>query len=188
MRERPIMPGRARRVTAEEFARILDDDHRYELVEGRLVRMTPPGSRHAVVATRIAMLLQQYADARRLGVVMTSGGFRIRTSPDTVREPDVAFVSRDRIPASGVPDGFWQGPPDLAVEIVSPTDRRLAVAAKANEYLARGVRLVWVVEPSRGEVTVYQPGAPPTTLGAEDVLDAGDVIPGFTCAAQRFFE
>ena len=150
------MPSRERLVTVEEFARIPDDDHRYELIEGRVVRMTPPGSRHAVLATRIASLLDQHVEAAGLGVVMTSGGFHLASRPDTVREPDVAFVRAERIPPSGVPDGFWPGPADLAIEIRSPGDRRSEIAAKVNEYLERGVRLVWVVDPKARTITVHQ--------------------------------
>src|SRR5919106_890664 len=105
MRIQRVMPTSERLVTAEEFAKIPDDDHRYELVEGRVIRMSPPGSRHAVLATRIAVILAHYIDTHNLGVVMTTGGFKLATGPDTVREPDVAFVRRDRIPDAGVPEG-----------------------------------------------------------------------------------
>jgi Uma2 family endonuclease len=105
------MRGEERLVTAEEFAQIPDDDHRYELVGGRVVRMSPPGSRHAVLATRVAVLLSHHIDQRGLGAVMTAGGFKLATNPDTVREPDVAFVRGERISGTGVPDGFWPGPP-----------------------------------------------------------------------------
>ena len=151
------MASRERLVTVEEYARIPDDDHRYELVEGRVVRMSPPGSRHAVLATQLASLLNRHVEERGLGVVMSSGGFHLATRPDTVREPDVAFVRADRIPSSGVPDGFWPGPADLAVEIRSPGDRRSEIAAKVNEYLARGVRLVWVVDPKARTITSINP-------------------------------
>ena len=82
------MPARARLVTAEEFARIPDDDQHRELVEGRVVRLSPPGFRHGLFATRIAALLSQHVDAHRLGAVDTPAGFWIATDPDTVREPD----------------------------------------------------------------------------------------------------
>ena len=182
------MPSPARLVTAEEFARIPNDAYHYELVDGRVVPMSPPGSRHGALATRIAMLLQQCADTQRLGTVITAGGFTIGTDPDTVREPDVAFISRERVLETGIPDSFWPGPPDLAVEIVSPSDRRLAVTAKANDYLARGVRLVWVVDSKKATVTVYRPAARPVALGSDEILDARDVLPGFSCAVARLFE
>src|SRR5947209_1961811 len=123
MREPQRMGHPARLVTAEEFARIPDDDHRYELVEGRVIRMSPPGAVHAVLATRITVLLSNHNDAHGLGVVLTSGGFKLAVNPDTVREPDVAFVRREHIPPDGIPESFWPGPADLAVEIRSPGDR-----------------------------------------------------------------
>jgi Uma2 family endonuclease len=182
------MPGPSRLVTAEEFAQIPDDDHRYELIEGRVIRMSPPGSRHAVTTTRVAALLYQYVAAHRLGVVMSTGGFRLATNPDTVREPDVAFVRRDRIPDEGVPDSFWPGAPDLAIEIRSPGDRLRDVRAKVDNYLTRGVRLVWVIDPKKATVTIYRPDSAHRTLGADDVLDAADVVPGFTCAVRSILE
>lgn len=182
------MPAQERLVTAEEFARIPNDSYHYELVEGRVIPMSPPGSRHAVLATRMAVLLGQHAEANRCGVVMTPGGFRLATRPDTVREPDIAFVCHDRIPEGGVPDGFWPGPPDLAVEIRSPGDRSSELRAKVSDYLARGVRLVWVLDAKTRTVTTHEPGSTPVTLGMEDVLDGGDVVPGFTCAVRRIFD
>ncbi len=102
--QRHIMRAYERLVTAEEFARIPNDDYHYELVEGRVVRVSPPGSRHAVLATQIAAVLHGYVTAHRLGAVMTPAGFELARNPDTVREPDVAFVHNGRIPETGVPD------------------------------------------------------------------------------------
>jgi Uma2 family endonuclease len=181
------MASRERLVTVEEFAKIPDDDHRYELVEGRVIRMSPPGSRHAVLATRLASLLHQHVEEHGLGVVMSSGGFHLASGPDTVREPDIAFVRGERIPASGVPDGFWPGPADLAVEIRSPGDRRGEIAKKVDEYLGRGVRLVWVVDSKARTVTVHQPDTPPAVLERGATLDGGTVVPGFSCPLEKIF-
>jgi Uma2 family endonuclease len=188
MQQRHPMPAPARLVTAEEFARIPDDDQHYELVEGRIVRMSPPGSRHGALATRIAALLHQHVEAHRLGTVLTPAGFWLAVDPDTVREPDVAFVRADRMPPTGIPDGFWPGPPDLAVEIRSRGDRPAEIAEKVRDYLARGVPLVWVVDPKGQTVTVHRSEAHPVTLGRDDEIDASEVLPGFICAVGRFFE
>ena len=182
------MPASERLVTAEEFARIPNDDYHYELVEGRVVRVSPPGSRHGVLIAHIAMLLGQHAEANHLGAVIAVGGFKIATNPDTVREPDIAFVDRSRIAKSGVPDGYWPGPPDLAVEIKSPGDRPSEIRAKVDDYLARGVRLVWIVDPKTQTVTAHVPHVSAVTLSVDDVLDAGDVVPGFTCPVRRIFD
>ena len=188
MREQETMPRSEPLVTAEEFARIPNDDHHYELVEGRVIRMSPPGIRHGLVSTRIAFLLSQHIEVHHVGVVITPGGFKLATNPDTVREPDVAFVRRDRISGAGVPDGFWPGPPDLAVEIRSPGDRQSEILAKVHDYLDRGVRLVWVIDPKEQTVTVHRRHSVPETLGVTDVLEGGDVVAGFSCAIQRIFE
>jgi Uma2 family endonuclease len=186
--QRHIMPAHQRLVTAEEFARIPNDDYHYELVEGRVIRVSPPGIRHAVMATQIAAILHGYVMAHRLGRVMTPAGFTLAKNPDTVREPDVAFVRQERIPETGMPDGYWPGPPDLAVEIASPGDRPSEIHAKVIDYLARGVRLVWVVDPKKRTVTAHVPEASPVTLTMDDVLDTGEVVPGFACAVSRIFD
>ena len=105
-----------------------------------------------------------------------------------MREADVAFVRADRIPASGVPDGFWPGPADLAVEIRSPGDRRSEIAAKVKEYLGRGVPLVWVVDPKARTVTVHLPDQTPVILEGHATLDGGSVVPGFSCPLERIFK
>lgn len=181
------MPHLARVVTAEEFARIPDDDFRYELVEGRVVRLSLPGGVHGALTTRIAILLGQHVEANDLGAVLTPSGFVLATNPDTVRGPDVAFVRRERIPETGLPAGFWSGPPDLAIEIRSPGDRHSEMLAKVDDYLTRGVLLVWVVEPRQRSVTVYRRMRPPVTFGVDETLDAGDVVPGFACEVRRVF-
>ena len=105
-----------------------------------------------------------------------------------MREPDVAFVRREHIPPDGIPESFWPGPADLAVEIRSPGDRRSEILAKVEDYLSRGVRLVWVVDPRQKSVTVYRRMLAPITLGMDETLDGADVVPGFTLAVRRIFE
>jgi Uma2 family endonuclease len=123
-----------------------------------------------------------------LGTVLTPAGFWLATDPDTVREPDVAFVRAGRMPSTGIPDGFWPGPPDLAIEIRSPGDRQAMIRDKVRDYLARGVVLVWVVDPKGKTVTVHRAESPTVTLGMDDEIDASEVVPGFTYAVGRFFE
>src|SRR5262245_28291487 len=189
MQQRQIMPGHAANlVTAEEFARIPDDDYHYELVMGRVVRVSPPGGRHGALITRIAALLHQHVESQRVGAVLVTAGFKIAADPDTVREPDIAFVRAERIPSSGIPDGYWPGPPDLAIEIRSPGDRLTSIRAKVADYLARGVRLVWVVDPAAKAVAVHRAHSPATILSVDDEIDGAEVIRGFSCRVARFFE
>lgn len=165
-----------------------DDDYRYELAEGRLIRMSPVGTVHGAVTVRLLVMLSQHAQARNLGFVVTEVGFTLATRPDTVRAPDIAFVRRGRIPADGLPRGFWPGAPDLAVEVLSPEDRSAEVAAKVAEYLTSGVHLVWVVDPDQRTVTAHRPLAAAITVHENDRLDAGGVVPGFTCLVREIFE
>jgi Uma2 family endonuclease len=182
------MPHRARIITAEEFAKIPDDDYRYELVEGRVVRASPPGSLHGALAVQLASLLERHVRSHDLGAVMGEAGFKLASKPDTVRGPDLSFICRERIPATGLPEGFWLGAPDLAVEIRSPSDSRTEILGKVNDYLTHGARLVWVVDAHNKSVTVYRPISTPVTLGADDVLNGGDVLPGFLCGVREIFD
>jgi len=176
-------------LTADELLRMPDDGfHRYELAEGRLLVMTPAGGLHGAIGVRIAVAISTHVDEHRLGVVVgPDTGFILATDPDTVRAPDVAFVSRVRVPAGGIPTAFWRGAPDLAVEVLSPADVRREVDEKIDEYLRHGVREVWFVEPSARRVTVYRPAAPPHVLNETETLEGGDVLPGFRCSLSRLF-
>lgn len=183
------MAQETRTITAEELFRMPDDGfHRYELVAGRLRTMTPAGSLHGAVTSRLNVALGAHVDQGRLGIVMTGEpGFKLESNPDTVRAPDIAFVARDRIPADGIPKAFWRGAPDLAVEVLSPTDVRRDVDEKIEQYLRFGVKHVWFVEPSPRRITVHRPGKPPRVLYEADTLDGGDLLPGFSCPLSRLF-
>lgn len=183
------MAQQARCITADELFEMPDDGfHRYELVQGRLLTMTAAGPLHGAIGNRLAAALTTHVDNERLGVVFAADtGFKLESDPDTVRAPDVSFVSRQRIPLGGVPVRFWQGPPDLAVEVLSPTDSRLETRDKIEQYLQLGVREVWFVEPSPRLVTVFRPGQVPQVFTEADRLDGGDVIPGFRYPLSRLF-
>src|SRR5262245_46140244 len=145
MRNVQPMPETARLVTADELERFPRDDRRYELVAGRIVRMTPVGYPHSRIALQFGSILREHVVANRLGVLVLELGFRLTMNPDTVRAPDVAFIRQNRIPAVE-PKGFWQGGPDLAVEVLSPEDVAGEVRSKVEEYLAHGVPVVAVLD------------------------------------------
>ena len=175
-------------ITAEELERFPRSGRRYELVEGRLVRMSPVGANHGQVVVQIIFLLQSHLRQQNLGAAWTEVGFILAVNPDTVRAPDVAFVRRNRIP-SPVPRGFFHGVPDLAVEVLSPDDRRRDVHQKVEQYLAHGATAVLVVDPDSATVSVHRRLAPPVTFEHEDdVVDLDDVIPGFSCTLRQIFE
>src|SRR5206468_4041268 len=182
------MAQETRAITADELLHMPDDGYKYELVAGRLRKMTPAGSLHGVVGMRLAITSGAYVDDQHLGVLFAADtGFKLASNPDTVRAPDIAFVARERIPAGGIPTAYWPGAPDLAVEVLSPTDVRSEVDEKIDEYLRSGVRLVWFVNPFERRVTVHRPGKRPLVLEEHDSVDGGDVLPGFSYPLARLF-
>jgi Uma2 family endonuclease len=137
---------------------------------------------------RVSFALASFVYARGLGrVYAAETGFVIRRSPDTVRAPDASFVGADRLPAGGFGPGFAPIAPDLAVEVMSPSDTIPQVWQKVDDYLGAGVRAVWVVDPARGTVAVHQPGVAARLLAGDDVLDGGAVLPGFQFPVASLF-
>jgi Uma2 family endonuclease len=175
-------------VTADELFMMPDDGFRYELIEGELRRMPPAGSEHGAISINIALVVGQFVKAHNLGVVFgAETGFKIASDPDTVRAPDLAFVRRERIPDSGIPQGYWPGAPDLAVEVVSPSDTYTEVEEKVSDWLNAGARLVLVLNPRRRTVAVYTSPTDVARLTESDTLNGGDVLPGFTCRVAELF-
>ena len=175
-------------MTAEELFRLPDDGWRHALVRGELQQMTPAGFRHGAVIMSVAVPLGQHVKTRRLGVVCgAETGFVLGRSPDTVLAPDVAFVRQERIAAAGLPETFWEGAPDLAVEVTSPGDTRPEVTEKVTAWLSAGTRVVWVVDPGHGTVTIHEPGAPTRLLSTTDVLDGAPLLPGFRLPIADIF-
>jgi Uma2 family endonuclease len=188
------VPEAPRLMTAADLLRLPDDARGYELVEGRLVRMSPTGTGHSADAATLTTELTIFVRAHQLGRVISSeAGFLISPpgEPETILAPDVAFVRADRVPSreSAEWEGYWRLAPDLVVEIASPSQSRAELAAKARKWLAAGTRLLWVIWPQARQVDVWRPGAeaPVTTLGLEDDLDGLDVLPGFRYAIAALF-
>lgn len=182
------VPARHPLMTAEQLFELPDDGYRSELVHGEIVRMTPSGGTHGIVAMRMGVLLSEYVEAHRLGVCFAAEtGFILQRDPDTVRAPDVAFVAAGRIPTTGIPTFYWPSAPDLAVEVLSPWDRPAEVRRKVAEYFAAGARLVWIVDPAACTVHVYRSPHDVQVLGYDDELSGDDVLPGFRCAVKRLF-
>jgi Uma2 family endonuclease len=174
-------------VTADELLRMPDDGYRYELVRGELKKMTPAGGPHGKVANRTGWLLTQHVESNQLGVVFAAEtGFRLAVDPDAVRAPDVAFVSRERIERIGIPEGYWPGAPDLAIEVVSPGDTYTEVEDKVMEWLGAGTRMVAVINPLKRSVSVYR-NLTATLLTENDVLSGEDVVPGWSVPVKDLF-
>jgi Uma2 family endonuclease len=176
------------RVTADEFLEIPDDGLRRELVRGEVRIMSPAGRSHGKVALRLGSRLERYVDEHGLGEAYAAEtGFRVFSDPDTVLAPDVSFVRRDRLEALGEAEGLIPGAPDLAVEVVSPRDKFSDVEEKVFDWLAAGCRMVVLVNPRRRTATVYRSTSALFLLTENDVLDGGDVVPGWTLPLRELF-
>jgi Uma2 family endonuclease len=177
------------RMTADELLQLPDDGCRHELIAGELTTMSPAGAEHGQFGANIIGSLHAYVRPRQLGLVFNSDtGFVLTRDPDTVRAPDVAFVARERSVAAGKVTGYWPGPPDLAVEVISPNDLYTEVDEKVAEWLASGTRMVIVLNPRRRTAAVHRPGAPVRMLSADDVLDGQDVVPGWSMPLADVFK
>lgn len=176
-------------MTWQELADLPDDGMQHELVRGELRTMAPPFYEHGRSADRIGRSLENHVEAHQLGEVRRAEiGFLLTARPDTVRAPDVAFLSREHLARLGEIRGYFPGSPDLAVEVISPNDRYTEVDEKVAEWLEHGARLVFVVNPRRRVVVVHRPGQRPQTLGVNDMLDGEDVVPGWSMAVRDLFD
>ena len=174
-------------VTADELLHLPDDGWRYELHRGRLLREPPTGAEHSWLGVTLGRRLGDFVADTRAGFVFGADcGFRIAVDPDTVRAPDISFVVSDRLP-SGPPRGYVPFAPDLAVEIVSPSDRLSDVTRKVIDYLDAGSRLVWVIDPGTRTAAVHRSRSDVLMLREHDVLDGGDVLPGFRLPLAELF-
>lgn len=186
------MPGTGtieRTYTLEEYERLPEEDgYRVELVEGRLVREQLPNPEHAWLASKLTGRIREHVRRNRLGLTFAEVGFVLAVDPPTVRGPDIAFIARENLPRGGLPRGFWTIPPDLAVEVVSPSNTRAEVREKVLEYLAAGTRLVWVVDPHSRSVTAYRSRTEVRRLTGPDTLDGLDVLPGFRLEIAELVE
>lgn len=183
-------------MTTDEMLALPDDGWMYELVEGRLVRMPTGGGEASVIATNLVTEIGLFLRTQKLGRITGADGTYDLTQPgdtyETALVPDVAFVRMDRLPERTSPEfaKAWQLAPDLVAEIVSPSQYRPEMAAKAKRYLEAGVRLVWIIWPKYQQVDVWQSGAeePVATLKPGDALDGLDVLPGFMYPLSDLFE
>jgi Uma2 family endonuclease len=174
-------------MTADELLRLSLADQRTELVRGVLVVREPAGYLHGRIAVRLARAIGNFVDTHGLGDVLAAEtGFKLESNPDTVRAPDVAFVHRDRVPHPAT-RGFAALAPDLAVEVLSPTDRPGEVLSRVASWLSAGSRLVWVVDPDRRQARVYRADGSASLLTDQDSLDGEDVLSGFSCALATVF-
>jgi Uma2 family endonuclease len=174
-------------MTAEELMNLPDDNLRHELINGELIKMPLPKLPHGQVALQLGAALVQFVWDHELGAVYDHCGFQLTVNPDTVLGPDVAFISKQRLKEAGEVEGYWQGPPDLAVEVRSPGDRRGKVNKKISQWLGFGAKQVWIVEPKHRIVTIYRSETDTTTFSNSDFLESQDLFPGFRLSLDRIF-
>ncbi len=177
-----------RLVTVDEYAELPEDGRRLELQAGILIAEPQPFPRHAQIQARLSRMLLDFVEPRGLGVVLTQGGFLLSRHPDTVRAPDVAFVRGDRFDADEAERAFFRGAPDLAIEILSASNRPGEIHAKVADYLASGSTLVWVVDPARRFVSVYRSLLAPRRVATGELLQGEDVLPGLSICVAAVLE
>lgn len=177
-------------VTEEEFVRTLngETDTLYEVVDGQIVELEPMGAFETALAFRLGYFLQCFVDGRNIGIVVTETLFTLDEQLRLRRRPDAAYVSYERWPEAEVPHAnAWNVVPDLAVEVVSPTNTDEEIDEKIVDYFAAGVRRLWVVYPSTGRVYVCTSANHITVLERNESLTGGDVLPGFELPIEKLF-
>jgi Uma2 family endonuclease len=158
-----------------------------ELVGGELMMMSPAGSRHGRVAMRVGSAIESHANEHQLGAVFAAEtGFIIERNPDTVLAPDVAFVERDRIHLMPE-EGYFPGPPDLAVEVLSPNDKAGEVLAKVRRWLDAGCRAVWIADPKERTIMVHRKDQPLGTWTEGETLTDEALLPDFELDVAKVF-
>jgi Uma2 family endonuclease len=171
-------------MTVEEFMNLDDDYHRHELIKGELLTMNPPKSLHGRVVANLTIILGQHVKANRLGEIYAECGYQLEHDPDTVLGPDVSFISKKRLDHTD--DRYYDGPPDVAIEVLSPGDRRGYVERKLAIYLERGTPSVWLVNPRHRTVEVISSTGNRRMLHEDDEL-VDDTVPGFRAKVSEIF-
>lgn len=176
-----------RLITGEELFE-MGDIGRSELIDGRIVFMSPTGGEHAYLEVALSSRLDNFMRARKLGWVLAGEvGFYIRRNPDRIRAPDVAFVSRQRMPRRPRKN-FLEVTPELVVEIVSPSDEWAEIRRKIADYFSIGVNRVWLVEPDEQDILVFQSPTEFTRFGIGESLKGEGVLKGFELVVSELFE
>jgi Uma2 family endonuclease len=178
-------PSEIKLMTGDELL-AMGNIGRCELIDGRLVNMSPTGDRHAFLESTLAFELNLFVRERKLGRVMTGEvGIYIRHNPDRVRGADIAFVSKEKL--STPSGGFLEVAPELVIEIMSPTDRWEEVREKLTDYFSIGIEQVWIVEPGNRKVLVYRSSIDVQEFGEGDALVSEGILDGFALDVTTLF-
>ena len=180
------MTVQERLYTSDDLLNLTHDGKLYALVEGQIIEMAPTGQIHGLLTSQITYLLVGFVQAQGLGRVYgAETGFKLTKNPDTVYGIDVAFVSKAR--SQSVKESFFEGSPDLAVEVVSPGNTHLEMHEKVRAYFQAGARLVWIVYPKSRTIYVYRTETTVEILKESDVLTGDKVLPGFSVSVESLF-
>lgn len=184
----PMTSGQ-RAFTADELLRLPSGRARYELVRGQLRVMTPAGHLHGQVAMKVGHRLAAFVEAKGLGrTYAAETGFVLSRDPDTVRAPDAAFVTAAHLASVSLsPEGYFPGAPDLAVEVVSPSESRAAVSQKADDWLYAGCLVFVVLDPARNTGAVHRAGQLVESLASDDSLSIPELLPGWSVTLRDLF-
>ena len=173
-------------LTLREFEELADDGKRHELNQGELVSVTHPKFRHSWVAQNIHDALSAYVKEKKTGRVFFEVAYLLAQDPPTLRIPDVSYLSQERIQQASS-DGYVPGGPELAVEVVSPSDSADDLQEKIEQYLASGSQVVWVVYPKTRTVNVFRQAAASAPLGEDDLLEEPHLFPGWSIPVTELF-
>jgi Uma2 family endonuclease len=175
-------------MTAAELLQLPDDDLRHELINGELITMPVPGLPHGRIEARLGAPLAQFVWDHDLGeVYFGDAGFQLTWNPDTVVGPDISFVSKERLEQAADVKGYWQGAPDLAVEVYTPGYRPGKMSERISRLFNNGTKQVWIAHLKHSTVTVYRSISDMTTFSGSDYLEAQDLLPGFRLSLESIF-
>lgn len=173
-------------LSLEEFSRLPRGQERHELSAGELITMPPPKSLHTVVALVVLEILQAYLKRNPFGRAIPETGYVLSRNPLTIRQPDISVLSKERI-RSANPDDYFEGAPELAVEVVSPSDPAEDLQIKIDQYLGAGAKQVWVLYPKTKRIHLFYAGRSAKILDETETLEGGDLLPGFSVKVADLF-
>lgn len=175
-------------LTAEEFFwQYSSKEGRYALVKGEVVEAPFLVWVQGIIVANIAAELEAFIRRRHLGETVIGAGFTLERHPDTVRGPNVSFVRKERIPEEGLLQGYFEGAPDLAVEVVSPSDTASQLEIKVHDYLRTGGQRVWVVYPDSRRVVIHRPDGQARRYGPDETIEDEELLPGFSLPLREVF-
>lgn len=173
-------------ITIEEFSRLPRGFDRHELNAGELITMPPPKSVHALLALNILETLQAYLKEQAVGRVIPEAGYILSRDPLTIRQPDVSVLSKERIQTTR-PDDYFEGAPELVVEVVSPFESAEDLEVKIEQYLRFGAKQVWVLYPKTKRMHVFYAAGERRILDETQTLEGGELLPGFSVKIADLF-